>query len=193
MKSNAITPQTAQRFYDWLGAKHDWGSGFERKAKDRALALLEAGSAQRLLNVGVGTGKEQRQIQALLPTGGLSFGLDLSGEMLKLTQQRVPQTHLCQAVAWQLPFANGRFDRILCTYVLDLLETAVLPQVLAECHRVLQPGGKLVLVSSPKAPIRPASCSSACGKPPTKSTPSPVVAAARCNCKRPFSKPDFPS
>ena len=147
MKSNAITPQTAQRFYDWLGAKHDWGSGFERKAKDRALALLEAGSAQRLLNVGVGTGKEQRQIQALLPTGGLSFGLDLSGEMLKLTQQRVPQTHLCQAVAWQLPFANGRFDRILCTYVLDLLETAVLPQVLAECHRVLQPGGKLVLVS----------------------------------------------
>ena len=41
----------------------------------------------------------------------------------------------------------GSFDRLLCTYVLDLLGTAVLPQVLAEFHRVLQPGGKLVLVS----------------------------------------------
>ena len=147
MKSDTISPETAQRFYDWLGAKHDWGSSFERQAKDQALALLGAGSAQRLLNVGVGTGKEQRVLQAALPPGGHSFGVDLSGEMLKLSQQRVPETHLCQADAGNLPFAARSFDRLLCTYVLDLLGTAVLPQVLAEFHRVLQPGGKLVLVS----------------------------------------------
>jgi demethylmenaquinone methyltransferase/2-methoxy-6-polyprenyl-1,4-benzoquinol methylase len=147
MKTDTISPQTARRFYDWLGAKHDFGSGFERKAKDRALELLTVGSAQRLLNVGVGTGKEQRQILAELPSGGLSFGLDLSREMLRLTRQRVPATHLCEASALHLPFAADSFDRLLCTYVLDLLETAVLPQVLAECHRVLQPGGKIVLVS----------------------------------------------
>lgn len=145
--TDTITPETARRFYDWLGAKHDWGGRFERRAKDQALALLEAGSAQRLLNVGVGTGKEQRTIQKILPPGGLSFGIDLSWEMLNLTRRRVPETQLCQASAAQLPFAASSFDRLLCTYVLDLLGTAVLPQVLAECHRVLQPGGKLVLVS----------------------------------------------
>lgn len=147
MKTDTITPQTAQRFYDWLGAKHDFGSGFERQAKDRALELLAADSAQRLLNVGVGTGKEQRTIQALLPPGGHSFGIDLSGEMLNLTRQRVPETSLCQANAEQLPFESRSFDRIFCSYVLDLLGTAVLPQVLSEFHRVLQPGGQLVLVS----------------------------------------------
>ena len=145
--TDTISPQTAQRFYDWLGAKHDLGSRFERQAKDRGLELLDVGLAQRFLNVGVGTGKEQRTVQAALPPGGQSFGIDLSREMLTLTRQRVPETNLCQANAEQLPFANGRFDRLLCTYVLDLLGTAVLPQVLAEFHRVLQPGGKLVLVS----------------------------------------------
>lgn len=67
MKTDTISPQTARRFYDWLGARHDWGSRFERQAKDRAVALLDAGSAEQVLNVGVGTGKEQRKIQAALP------------------------------------------------------------------------------------------------------------------------------
>ncbi|MCB8981419.1 MAG: methyltransferase domain-containing protein [Ardenticatenaceae bacterium] len=147
MTTDTITPQTAQHFYDWLGAKHDWGSSFEREAKNQALDLLDVGSAQRLLNVGVGTGKEQRVIQKRLPPGGLSFGIDLSPTMLNLTQQRVPQTQLCRASAEHLPFTTGSFNCLLCTYVLDLLGTAVLPQVLSEFHRVLQPGGKLVLVS----------------------------------------------
>ncbi|WP_420643304.1 class I SAM-dependent methyltransferase [Candidatus Leptofilum sp.] len=145
--TDSITPETARSFYDWLGVKHDVGGRFERRAKDRALELLDVGSAQRLLNVGVGTGKEQRTIQAALPPGGQAFGIDLSGEMLKVTQRRVPETQLAQAMAWQLPFASSSFDRVFCTYVLDLLETAVLPQTLTEFHRVLQPGGKLILVS----------------------------------------------
>lgn len=147
MKSDTISPETARWFYDWLGAKHDWGGRFERQAKDRALELLDARSAQRLLNVGVGTGKEQKAVQAALPPAGHSFGIDLSQTMLNLTRQRVPPTLLCTALVRQLPFAANSFDRLLCTYVLDLLETAVLPQTLSEFHRVLQPGGKLVLVS----------------------------------------------
>ncbi|GJM42535.1 MAG: hypothetical protein DHS20C20_28170 [Ardenticatenaceae bacterium] len=147
MNTDRITSKTAQRFYDWLGVKHDVGGRFERRAKDRALELLEPGSAQRLLNVGVGTGKEQRTIQLALPSGGLSFGVDLSGEMLNVTRRRVPETELAQAMAGQLPFVSNSFDRLFCTNVLDLLETAVLPQTLAEFHRVLQPGGKLILVS----------------------------------------------
>ena len=147
MKTDTISPETARRFYDWLGEKHDWGGRFERRAKDRALVLLDVASAKRILNVGVGTGKEQRSIQATLPSGGQSFGIDLSWEMLIVTQRRVPQTHLCNAQAVQLPFATNSFDRLLCTYVLDLLGTAVLPQILSEFHRVLQPGSKLVLVS----------------------------------------------
>ena len=147
MKTDTISTETAQRFYNWLGGKHDWGGRFERRAKERALQLLAAAPGQRVLNVGVGTGKEQRLIQRMLPLGGQSFGIDLALTMLKLTGPRAPETHLCTAHAAQLPFANGSFDQLLCTYVLDLIGTAVLPQLLSEFHRVLQPGSQIILVS----------------------------------------------
>ena len=47
-----------------------------------------------------------------------------------------------------LPFADGRFDRALCLDVLEHLAYEDQPKALAELHRVLGPGGEL-LVSVP--------------------------------------------
>jgi SAM-dependent methyltransferase len=47
-----------------------------------------------------------------------------------------------------LPFPDGAFDRALCLDVLEHLEFADQPRALAELHRVVAPGGQL-LVSIP--------------------------------------------
>ena len=47
-----------------------------------------------------------------------------------------------------LPYADGSFDRALCLDVLEHLTFEEQPRALAELHRVLDPGGEL-LVSVP--------------------------------------------
>jgi ubiquinone/menaquinone biosynthesis C-methylase UbiE len=46
-----------------------------------------------------------------------------------------------------LPFDEGRFDRFVATYVLDLLSPDDIALVLAEARRVVSPGGLLCLTS----------------------------------------------
>ena len=47
------------------------------------------------------------------------------------------------SMARRIPFPDGHFDALLCT---EVLEHAVAPEALiAEMHRVLRPGGSLVL------------------------------------------------
>lgn len=146
MIAETLTRAQARRFYDRLGARHDLAEWYEGAAKARGLELLDLRPGQRALNVGVGTGKEQRRIQAALAPGGLAVGLDLSPVMLDLTRART-RAPVCRADARYLPFAAASFDRLFSTYLLDLLPLAELPGLLAEFRRVLKPGGRMALVS----------------------------------------------
>ena len=147
MIRETISTVTAQRFYSWLGARHDLGARFEREAKQQALSLLHLQSGQCVLNLGCGTGAEQPTLRrAVGPTGTL-HAVDLSPVMLCLTAERGAGTLTTQANAVRLPYADAMFDRILSTYLLDLLPAGLLPIVAAECARVLRPDGRLVLVT----------------------------------------------
>ncbi len=150
-----ISRATARRIYDRLGARIDRAERQEAHAKALALDLLQLTAGQRVLHVGVGTGREQAAIQAAVVPDGLVVGCDLSRGMLELTRQRA-DTPLCQGEASALPFAHQRFDRLFSAYMLDLLPRSDLPGTLAEFRRVLRPGGRLVLVSLTEG-INPAS------------------------------------
>jgi ubiquinone/menaquinone biosynthesis C-methylase UbiE len=144
-----ITPEEARCFYDSLGPRYDIGERFERRAKARGLLLLQLAPGQRLLNVGVGTGKEQAQIQDALLPGGLAAGVDLAPVMLQLARAIVPppgNEALCVADGGALPFPDASFDRLMSSYVLDLIPGRAIPLVTGEMKRVLRPGGRLVLV-----------------------------------------------
>jgi len=141
-----IPPDAARRFYDRLGQGHDWAERYEGRAKSLALARLDLSPGQQVLNVGVGTGREQIHIQAAITPGGTGFGLDLSPVMLQLTHHSTAAL-LCEGNACRLPFADVGFDRLFSAYVLDLISAGDLPTLLAEFRRVLRPGGRLVLVS----------------------------------------------
>jgi demethylmenaquinone methyltransferase/2-methoxy-6-polyprenyl-1,4-benzoquinol methylase len=49
-----------------------------------------------------------------------------------------------------LPYKGGVFDVVYNSYLLDLIDTPEISQVLAEFKRVLKPGGRLVVVSLSK-------------------------------------------
>lgn len=146
MIRDTISTEAACRFYDRLGARHDWAEAYEGRAKARALELLDLGPGRSVLNVGVGTGKEHGKLVSAVGPGGLAVGVDISSVMLDLTQAR---THapVCLADARRLPFADSTFDRLFCAYLLDLLPAADLPEVLREFGRVVAPEGRIALVS----------------------------------------------
>lgn len=140
------SPAAIQHFYEWLGRKHDWAEVYESRAKKRALALLDIQPGMRVLNVGVGTGKDHRRLVQAVAPGGIAVGVDIAATMLRLTQRRTGAP-VVQADARALPFADNTFDRLFCAYMFDLLPLPDLRPTLLECVRVVRPGGRLVLVS----------------------------------------------
>lgn len=74
-------------------------------------------------------------------------GVDQSSGMIDQTRARAGREHLTPelhvANAQELPFADGRFDTVVCTYALCSVPDPA--RALAEAHRVLRPGGRLLL------------------------------------------------
>lgn len=147
MIRDTITEQTARRFYDWLGARHDLGGRFEREAKAYAIGRLGLERGQTVLDLGCGTGAEHPQIRRAIGVPGRLYALDISKVMLALARDREAGSCPVQASAAQLPFRDASIDRVLSTYVFDLLPAEVIPAILAEVRRVLRPGGLVALVS----------------------------------------------
>lgn len=146
MIAETISTEAAQRFYDRLGAGHDRAEIYEGQAKQRGLVRLEPQPGQQILNVGVGTGREHRLIQAKVGPTGRAFGLDLSPVMLHLAARRTGAP-LCRADLRAVPFPPAMFDALFSSYVLDLIPGLDLPTVLPTFRSLLKPGGRLVLVS----------------------------------------------
>ena len=99
---------------------------------------------RHILDVGCGAGANLAQLQSLTRR---AVGIDFSPHALKYAAQH-HRAQLAQADALQLPLAGQSVDVITC---LDVLYHRWLPDdeaALAEYHRVLKPGGLLILTDS---------------------------------------------
>lgn len=106
----------------------------------------------RVLDVATGTGRTLRQLRAALP-GHQLVGLDLSTAYLREANRCLAQLpeelpQLVQANAEAMPFAEASFQAVSCIFLLHELPGAARQNVIAECFRVLEPGGTLVLADS---------------------------------------------
>ena len=101
-------------------------------------------SSGRLIDLGCGTGR----LLADLPAGWHGTGVDLSLPMLREARAKAPEADLIQANLTQLDFlAAESFDAAACLFS-TLGMIAPEPQrlqVLRSTHRLLKPGGRLIL------------------------------------------------
>jgi ubiquinone/menaquinone biosynthesis C-methylase UbiE len=109
-------------------------------------------SQLRVLDVATGTGRTLRQVRAALPQAQL-VGLDLSPAYLRQANRWLSQLpnelpQLVQGNGEAMPFAEGSMQAITCVFLLHELPGEARQNVLAECLRVLEPGGVLVLADS---------------------------------------------
>ncbi len=115
------------------------------------LALMELSADHRVLDLACGPGfKTSYLARRLDPASGAVVGVDLSEAMLGRAVRSVdprtqPHVRWVRADAARLPFFDGAFDRIHCGGALHFVRDV--DAVLAECRRVLAPGGRLVVSS----------------------------------------------
>lgn len=96
-----------------------------------------------LLDAGCGTGGMLARVRRHFPAAGLT-GLDYSACALELTERRQTGAKLVQGSADLLPFDAAEFDVVLSLDVLVLhgIDDA---KAVREMHRVLRPGGELII------------------------------------------------
>ncbi len=119
-----------------------------RKKTARLVASL---SPSRILDLATGSGDLALAIQAACPRATV-LGADFSVPMMREAQRQQFQ-NLIAADALALPLADGVFDVV--TVAFGLRNMASWPGALKEMHRVLRPGGHLVVLdfSIPSTPL----------------------------------------
>ncbi len=129
------------RHYDWINRLMSLGSG-HRYRRD---ALLRAGLApgMRLLDVGSGTGAIALLGQEIVGVSGEVVALDPSTGMLEIARA-AGVLHTVPGCAESLPFADAGFDFLTMGYALR--HVADLQISFVEFRRVLQPGGRLLIL-----------------------------------------------
>ncbi|MCC6551742.1 MAG: class I SAM-dependent methyltransferase [Polyangiaceae bacterium] len=148
----ARVPQSRiARVYQRIAPIYDvWAHLTEARARTACLDAAGDVDGLRVLEVAVGTGLVFAELVRRNPTG-LTEGIDITPAMLERARAKVEG--LCGAHrlrvgdARALDFADGSFDLLVSNYMFDLLPEADFAPILAEFHRALRPGGRMVLVN----------------------------------------------
>ena len=141
----STTKADARRTFD------RWARSYERDPFSRwlgrrqsdALEALELREADRLLDVGCGTGAAVRAAAEVVER---AVGVDLSPRMLAEARERaagLPGVEFVEGDSEDLPFGDGEFTAVICTTSLHHYPR---PDAAArEFARVLAPGGRVVI------------------------------------------------
>jgi ArsR family transcriptional regulator len=139
----------AQTYFDENAAEWDRIRSLHVPERDVEAAILEAlgpGPYELLLDLGTGTG---RILELAASHARRLVGIDTNREMLKCARVRLDNAELVNCSVrltdiYNLPFPEGSAGAVIIHQVLHFLDN---PKVaLMEAIRVLQPGGRLVLV-----------------------------------------------
>ncbi|RMG41938.1 MAG: class I SAM-dependent methyltransferase [Candidatus Dadabacteria bacterium] len=140
-------------FYDHFGKKQDKQGFYEDPALEQLVSFSEFKEAHSVFEFGCGTGRfAQRLLECELPADATYYGIDLSTVMVSLARKKLAhysgRARIEQSEGEiQFPLEDHSVERVVSTYVLDLLSNQDIQKFLAEAHRVLKKDGKLCLAS----------------------------------------------
>ncbi|MFH1573136.1 MAG: methyltransferase domain-containing protein [Acidobacteriota bacterium] len=144
-------------FYDRISRIYDiMAERSEAPVRAAGLERLDAKPGERMLEIGFGTGHCLASMAAATGREGAVYGIDLSEGMLKMTRGTLRRNKMSGRVglvcgdAARLPFRGAVLDGIFMSFTLELFDNPEIPEVLAECRRVLRPGGRIAVVGMSK-------------------------------------------
>jgi MOSC domain-containing protein YiiM/SAM-dependent methyltransferase len=129
----------AGRFDEAAAAYERGRPGYPPEAIEALAAWLHLRPGRAVLDLAAGTGKMTR---ALVPTGVSVVAVEPVAGMRRELEARVPGARILEGTAEAIPLPNGSVDAVVVAQAFHWFDT---PRALSELHRVLVPGGRLVL------------------------------------------------
>ncbi|NOZ08703.1 MAG: methyltransferase domain-containing protein [FCB group bacterium] len=152
-----LDTKKTQQSYSRIAPLYDlWSKVTESKAARLVLELAEIKNRQEILEIACGTGIVLEQI-ILKNTDGRNVGLDLSPHMLNKARKRLAKyaaSHyeLIESDMFSNTFPDESFDLLINNFMIDLLPVELFDRVAEEFHRLLKPGGSLVIATFADGP-----------------------------------------
>jgi gluconolactonase len=132
---DSVAAEYAQQYFDELDGKpfdREWLDGFAAGVKGRG----------RVADLGCGPGHVARHLAA---RGVATVGIDLSPSMIATARRLSPGLEFLVGDFFRLDLPDGALAGIVAFYSLIHCARTELSRALAEIHRVLEPGGRLLL------------------------------------------------
>jgi ubiquinone/menaquinone biosynthesis C-methylase UbiE len=132
-----------QWLYDGISRVAALAVGGESRFRRLALTGLSIEPDARILDLCCGSGQVTG---ILLEYSDNVTGLDVSPLSLSRCRRNVPQAKYVEALAEEMPFADGTFDLVHTSAAMHEMTRSQLEQIFAQVYRVLKPGGTFALV-----------------------------------------------
>jgi demethylmenaquinone methyltransferase/2-methoxy-6-polyprenyl-1,4-benzoquinol methylase len=158
--SNLEKKEQVAEMFNNIAFKYDFlnrflSAGIDVRWRKKAINRLKDIQPEKILDVATGTADVALMAYKLLQPKKIT-GIDISEGMLKIGQQKIQKAGLANSISLQvgdsenLSFEDGSFDGITVAFGVRNFQN--LEKGLHEMHRVLRPGGKLVVLefSRPK-------------------------------------------
>ncbi|HEX9023157.1 MAG TPA: bifunctional demethylmenaquinone methyltransferase/2-methoxy-6-polyprenyl-1,4-benzoquinol methylase UbiE [Geobacteraceae bacterium] len=144
-----------QEMFDSIAPRYDFlnrvlSFGIDRRWRRFAVRQVKFREEGRVLDVATGTGDVALEVAARTPGSVKIVGIDFSREMVELGREKVRRSPFAGRITLEvapceaIPFPENSFDSVTIAFgirnVVDRL------QGLKEMHRVLNPGGRVVIL-----------------------------------------------
>lgn len=150
-----VTPQWLCGMFSRIAQRYDLtntviSAGLDQYWRRRLARQVAGHAAQTILDVACGTGGVMAQMTRYCPATTRLIGVDFTPAMLQVGQRRLATTaqesrlHLCAGDAQCLPHPDASFDVVTMMFGVRNFDDPAAG--LAECYRVLRPGGYVCLI-----------------------------------------------
>jgi ubiquinone/menaquinone biosynthesis C-methylase UbiE len=122
----------------------------ESTVREMTVELAQITAGESVLEVGCGTGSLTLAARKRVGASGEVHGIDAAPAMIAAARRKFERagadTDLQVGRIDEIPFPDGRFDVVLASFMIFHMDEDTRRRGLPEIHRVLKPGGRLVIV-----------------------------------------------